>query len=64
MSHSHHAFGMNFVLFGFQTKINQCTLWKWRVGLYVAAAQTQIGQLAVRDRLINTGSSCRASCRL
>ena len=52
MRDPHHAFGMNFEFSRFQAKINQGTLRKWRVGFHVAAAQTQVSELAVRDGFV------------
>ena len=56
MRHPHHAFGMNFKILGLQAEINQSALGKGRIGLHVAAAQAQVGQLAIRHSFIGTRS--------
>ncbi len=63
MRDSHHALGMNFHLFGFQAKVDQGALGKRRVGLHVAAAQTQVGQFTVRYGFVGTAfSGAAAAC--
>src|ERR1700716_3939272 len=63
MRDAHHAFGVDLDLFGFQTQIDQGSLWKRCFGLDVTSAQAQVREPTVGNRLVGPCRS-RHSCRV